>query len=196
VYISSEQQAMPLSEPAARDHLHTRRVVCEGFRRDDGLWDVEAHLIDTKSYDFANKDRGGKISAGEPLHQMSIRVTLDLDFVIHAAEAVSDYTPFNMCGDAAAGMRGLIGLRIRSGWLGEARERVGGSIACTHLVELLRPLATAAYQTMHQTLEDRAKARPQRNKPRIIDSCYALASDSPVVKREWPAFYTGPEETE
>ena len=28
-------------------------------------------------------------------------------------------------------------------------------------------------------------------KPRLLDSCHALASDSPVTKAEWPQFYTG-----
>jgi hypothetical protein len=28
-------------------------------------------------------------------------------------------------------------------------------------------------------------------KPPILDTCHALASDGPVVKRFWPAFYTG-----
>ena len=185
---------MPLTEPAARKQLHTRRVVCEGFRRDDGLWDIEAHLINTKSYAFPNKDRGGQIKAGKPLHQMSVRVTLDLDFNIHAVEAVSDHTPFNICGGAADGMRRLAGLRIGPGWLRRVRARIGTAAGCTHLIELLRPLASAAYQTLHQALEDRANASPQRDKPVIIDSCHALASDSPVVKREWPAFYTGPED--
>lgn len=182
---------MPLSNPVARKHLHTRQVVCAGFRREDELWDIEAHLVDTKSYSFANLDRGGEIKAGEPLHEMSVRLTMDLDMLIHGVEAVSDHTPFSICGEAAAAMNRLVGLRIRPGWLRQVRERVGASAGCTHLIEMLRPLATAAYQTMHQALEDRANQNPRRGKPGIIDSCYALASDSPVVKREWPAFYTG-----
>lgn len=182
---------MPLSEPVARKHLHTRQVVCKGFRRADELWDIEAHLVDTKSYRFSNRDRGGEIKAGEPLHEMSMRLTIDLDMLIHGVEAVSDQTPFNICAEAAAAMKRLVGLRIRPGWLRTVRQRIGASAGCTHLLEMLRPLATAAYQTTHQAREDRANQNPQRGKPPIIDSCYALASDSPVVKREWPAFYTG-----
>ena len=48
---------MPLTPPADRKPMHTRRIRCEGFSRADGLWDIEAHLIDTKPYDMPNADR-------------------------------------------------------------------------------------------------------------------------------------------
>ncbi|MCP3870810.1 MAG: DUF2889 domain-containing protein [Gammaproteobacteria bacterium] len=182
---------MPLSQPMEREHLHTRQVTCEGFRRQDGLWDIEAHLTDTKTYGFANQDRGGRIEAGEPLHEMSIRLTLDLDFLIHNIEAVSDHTPFQVCSEVTEGMKRLIGLRIGPGWMKAVRRRVGGAHGCTHLLEMLRPLSSTAYQTMHGALEERANRNPDRSRPRILDTCYALASDGPIVEREWPEFYTG-----
>ena len=43
---------MPLENPVKRECLHSRNIVCNGFLRNDGLWDIEARLIDTKSYDF------------------------------------------------------------------------------------------------------------------------------------------------
>ncbi|WP_322099492.1 DUF2889 domain-containing protein [Haematospirillum sp. 15-248] len=55
-----------------RSLIHTRRIECLGYLRQDGLWDVEASLHDTKTYDFSNRDRG-TIKAGEPLHGMTIR---------------------------------------------------------------------------------------------------------------------------
>jgi endonuclease IV len=26
----------------------------------------------------------------------------------------------------------------------------------------------------------------------LLDTCHAFASDSPITKQSWPAFYTGP----
>ena len=46
---------MPLPDPVPREPLHTRRVECRGYRRADGLWDIEGHLVDTKAYPFANE---------------------------------------------------------------------------------------------------------------------------------------------
>ena len=181
---------MPLPQPKTREKLHHRSITCEGFRREDGLWDIEARLTDTKSYAYQNRDRG-EVAAGEPVHLMLLRLTLDLDMNIIKVHAAMDYTPFKMCPGARAAMKKLEGLKIGSGWLRQARERVGRRESCTHLFELLGPLSTTAYQTMHIALEERANKRPQRERPKIIDQCYSLASDSPIVKAEWPAFYTG-----
>ncbi len=68
---------MPLPSPSVpRKHIHTRRIVCEAFERADGLWDIEANMTDVKSHDV---DRA---CAGEPLHDMWVRLTLDTTFVI------------------------------------------------------------------------------------------------------------------
>src|SRR3990167_8935632 len=42
---------MPLSPPAPRTLKHVRRVNYQGFERDDGLWDIEGELHDSKAYD-------------------------------------------------------------------------------------------------------------------------------------------------
>lgn len=183
---------MPLPEPVERDHLHTRQVLCQGYRRQDGLWDIEARMIDTKTFGFPNEDRGGSIEAGEPVHDMSLRLTLDLDMLIHEVHAVSEHTPYAFCGQGADVMGRLAGLRIGPGWMREVRRLVGGDKGCTHLIELLAPLATTAYQTMHGELAKRARREPEPVRPKILDTCLALSSSSPVVLREWPEFYTGP----
>lgn len=181
---------MSLPEPAAREKLHHRTIDCRGFRREDGLWDIEAELIDTKTYAYRNRDRG-EVAAGEPVHRMQLRLTIDLDMNIIEVHAGMDYSPFNMCRGARAVMKRLEGMRIKAGWLREVSARIGRRESCTHLYELLRPVSTTAYQTLHRALEERASRRPRRGRPKIIDQCHSLASDSPVVKLEWPDFYTG-----
>lgn len=184
---------MPLSAPTDRNPLHRRTITCAGFERPDGLWDIEARLVDHKSYGFPNHDRG-YIKAGEPLHDISLRLTIDRDYQIHEVEGAIDASPFNICPAAAEGMKQLIGLRIAKGWMREVRRRVGGSKGCTHLIELLGPLATTAFQTLYKTRTDQANQTQSAVKPVILDTCHALASDGPVVKRQWPQFYTGPDD--
>ena len=53
-----------------RDLLHSRDIILRGYRRADGLYDIEAQLTDTKSYGSANRDRG-YIQAGEPVHALT-----------------------------------------------------------------------------------------------------------------------------
>ena len=48
---------MPLSAPVARQHLHTRRVTCTGYFRDDGLFDIEGQITDEKTYEHDNEWR-------------------------------------------------------------------------------------------------------------------------------------------
>lgn len=181
---------MPLSPPQPREHLHTRDVQCLGYRREDGLWDIEAHLVDTKSYGFPNHDRG-RIEAGEPLHGMWLRVTIDDDFKILEAEAAADYGPFFQCAEIAPAYGKLVGLTIGRGFTRKVQELFGGAHGCTHLLELLRPLATTAYQTLYPVREKKRREVAADENPGVIDSCYALRSESPVVEREWPNFYTG-----
>src|SRR5262249_43965799 len=65
--------AMPLSPPAPREHLHTRNIECTGYLRTDGMWEVDAHLTDTKTYDFQSSERGD-MPAGRHVHDMWIRL--------------------------------------------------------------------------------------------------------------------------
>ena len=73
---------MSIPTPAKREHVHTRSINYLGFRREDGLWDIEAQMTDTKTYSFQN-DWRGEVQSGVPLHEMILRVTIDSDFIIH-----------------------------------------------------------------------------------------------------------------
>jgi len=189
---------MPLSPPAARSPIHARRIECRGYRRDDGLWDIEGHLVDTKDYAFDNAHRG-RIEAGEPLHDMWLRLTVDDGLKIVTVEAVTDAAPFGVCDAITPAFRQLEGLTIRAGFNRKVRELLGGVRGCTHLVDLLGPVATTAYQTIFPILSrERAAgtdrpAQPSSRRPGLLDSCHAFASDGEIVRRTWPAWYTGPE---
>ena len=182
---------MGLPQPATREKKHHRKIDCEGFLRSDGLWDIDVHMVDTRTYDCAYDElhRGGLIEAGNPVHDMWLRFTIDLDFLVHDVQAASDQTPFPVCPLAAGTMRELIGLRIGSGWMKQVRERVGTDKSCTHLMDLLGQLTATAYQTLHASIEEREAKRPSREKPPILDTCIALSSSGEVVRKRWPEFY-------
>jgi hypothetical protein len=189
---------MPLSPPQTREPIHRRAIECEGFRRTDGLWDIEGHLIDVKSYAFDNAYRGG-IAAGEPVHDMRIRLTVDDDFLIHHVEAVSEATPYAPCGDIASAYRALEGLRIGAGFSRAVAQRLGGAAGCTHHSELVGRMATVAIQTIAPLRRREAAGKTSGSdegvptvKPPHLDRCYALRTDGAVVRAHYPAFYTGP----
>jgi hypothetical protein len=204
-----QESGMPLSQPAERERLHTRAIEINGYRRTDGHYDVEAHLTDVKSFGQTNFDRG-YIAAGDPVHDMWLRLTVDETMHIHAVEAVSDKTPYVMCPTAAPNFARLVGMRIKAGFLREATHAVGGTVGCTHLRELLQQMATTAFQTINP-----AKARREMaaegvvvEKPgsdavdtritekwgggnKILNTCLAYDEKGPLVKRRWPHLYTG-----
>ncbi len=172
---------MPLSKPAPRSPMHTREVTSCGYRRADGRWDIEISMTDRKGYFVHNDHR--TLEAGDLLHDMALRVTVDDALLIHQVDACIDAAPHRICASVTPNFQRLVGLRIEAGFTGELRRRLGGVHGCTHLVELFGPLATTAIQTVYplrRASEDRA-ARPAQ-----IDTCHALAAEGEVVAKYWP----------
>lgn len=184
---------MPISKPAPRDHIHTRSIQCTGYKRKDGLWDIDGYMTDTKSYTFDSIDRE-HIASGEPIHHMIMRITIDDDMVIQSAEASTEFAPYHICGDISDNFAQLKGLKIGPGWRRAVNQAMGGTHGCTHLRDLLiGPLAVTAYQTI---VPMRRRANPDTTptrRPAIIGTCHAYAPNGPIVERMWPSFF---EETE
>ena len=191
---------MPLSPPVKRNLIHTREVRCMGYEREDGLWDIEGRITDTKTYSFSNIDRG-EVGAGTPVHDMLIRLTVDNDLVVHEAEATTESAPFNICPVIPDGVKALKGLKIASGWTRNVQKAIGGLKGCTHINQLITgPLATTAYQSIvprkhHKKDKDitNSKEKPTK-RPVVIDTCHAFAADGANVQRLWPDFYEGKKE--
>lgn len=185
---------MPLSPPQPREHIHTRDITCTGYRREDGLWDIEGHLTDTKTYAFSNAERGD-VPPGVPVHEMWIRLTVTDRLEIKEVEAATDYSPYILCRDVTPNFQRLVGLRIGPGWRNRALAKVGGIEGCTHIVELLAPVATTAFQTIYpiRSRERPTAASSPDKPPRLLNTCHAFRSDGEKVKEYWPKFYDGPD---
>lgn len=203
---------MPLSPPAVRHHLHARTVSCNGFLREDGLWEIEGHIVDHRTYPFDNEWRG-RVMPEMPLHEMWIRLTLDGDMTIKAVEAATDQSPFAVCPGVLPNFQRLVGATIGPGFARTLREKLGGKEGCTHIVEMLSQVATVALQTKitaharalrravlgepdapqpHGARSAWAEAPEPGKRPPVLDTCHAWASDGDVVRRLLPDFYTGP----
>ena len=174
--------AVPLSPPVARTHLHNRRVVYRGYQREDGLWDIEAELRDSKTGEFTV--RGERTwQADEAIHGMAIRLTVDNQTVVQAIEVAMDDVPHPPCPEAAASMQRMVGCSLARGWRRAIEERLGGVEGCAHLRELLFNMATAGFQTMvHDVMPD---DRP----PPFLGKCKTWDFDGPTVERIFPMFY-------
>ncbi len=184
---------MSLSAPVPRKKLHTRTIELNGYHREDGLWDIEAHLTDIKTYPIPNQFRGG-IEPGEALHEMLVRLTVDDRFSIVDVEAITLNSPFKICPNITDVYKELIGINIGVGWRRAIQEKVKGRLGCTHITELLQPLATISFQTMMGNIQKKTKPkdnieREKHFKPMVLNSCHAWAEDSEVVKMHFPEYY-------
>ena len=176
---------MPLEPTIARELLHTRAVEIRGYRRADGLYDIEGHLVDSKPRDF--QLASGVRPAGRPVHDMWLRITIDSTLTIVDAAAAMDGMPFvDHCDAIVPAYRKLVGLAIRPGYHNRVKEILGGIRGCTHVTELAGALATAAFQTLAGQVEQ----DPDR-KPFQVDRCHALESSGPAVARFYPHWHTG-----
>lgn len=179
----------PAAPPVTREALHLRRIEMQGYRRSDGLFEVEGRLADHKSHDFVHPVPGRSVPAGAPIHDMGVRLVFDAQMLVHDVETFTHSAPYAACPDGGQALQSIKGLRMGAGWNRALRERLGGARSCTHLMELLGPLATAAHQTLgflYVASPDRLDAQ---GRPMQIDSCFAYAVDGEVVMRRWPQFH-------
>lgn len=177
---------MPLSPSVSRKRLHVRKARYEGFARDDGLFDIEGHLTDIKDQPYMLMT--GPREAGEPIHEMWVRVTIDRDLTIRAIEARTDRMPYPGACDRIEDAYGkLVGSNLAQGFRKALHDAMGGVKGCTHLTELLGYLPTAAIQTFAGlTREIHGDAKPFQ-----LDRCHALESTTDTVRRYYPAWYRG-----
>jgi hypothetical protein len=180
---------MPLSEPAARAAFHHRTVSVSGYRREDGLWDVEAALVDAKAYDYKEGLRG-EMPSGRPIHHMAIRATVDDSLVIRAIEVATDAYPYPTCGEAASQLEQVIGEQIGSGWRDRVRRKLNRAENCIHLLELLDQLATVAFQTIESGHAPQGKdpmaAYSPKASPFFVNGCLAWREGGPMMLRYFP----------
>ena len=181
---------MPLSRPVPRQHIHTRAIECHGYLREDNLWDIEGTLTDLKTYTFDNIDRNGVV-AGEPIHKMVVRLTVDEDLLVQNAEAFTAASPYLTCSDANSNVPNLAGLQIGPGWRAGVKKVMGRTLGCTHIRDLIMgPIALTAYQSIIPW-RNRKTQQPPGDNPAILGTCHAYATDGPIVERLWPQHFTG-----
>jgi len=181
---------LPAAQP--RKPLHTRQVTFRAYERDDGLWDIDAELIDTKAYTM-NSQEWGPLPPGTHVHDMAIRVTLDDRLTIRAIATSMRSAPFAECPNAVDPMQQMVGHTMGRGWRFTVDKILGANRGCTHLRELLFNMATAAYQAIPnyrmQKMQEAGTLPPSDGQPpQHLGKCMSLDFDGPVVRRYYPLF--------
>jgi hypothetical protein len=186
---------MPLPAPkTSRVPRHVRSISAQAFERDDGLWDIEARLIDSRPDPV--RLAAGTRAPGEPIHDLWLRITVDTEFNITDADAVSDAVPyFGHCDTIGPAYRVLIGLNLLQGFRHAVRERLGGIAGCSHLTELAAVLPTATIQAFAGTVlptRDGQTDDGDTQPPFQLDRCHALRRDGAAVEKYYPRWVIKP----
>jgi len=209
---------MPAVQPSVtRRLLHRRALDVQVFVRDDGLFDVEASLTDTKTHDVPLA--GVPRKAGDPIHEMHLRLTVDKTLTITAAASDTLWMPYpGACNEHGDAYAQLVGLNLMKGFRHAVTERLGGTRGCTHLTELCQILPTAVIQAMAGSVID-TRERPHApaalppegaetprggpsasregdaagNPPFQLDRCHALRRDSATVAKFYPRWHQSAE---
>lgn len=172
-----------------RRRVHSRSIVCDAYACDDGLYEIEASLRDVKPHATEVPGRG-LVPAGEPIHDLKIKIAIDEDKrIVKASVDVVD-APFPSCREIGEPYHRLVGLTIRPGFTRQVRKMFKSTSGCTHLTEMLPIIATVVYQISRDRqrgAEDQPGAR--HDAFFYINSCYSLQTDGENVKRYFPAFY-------
>lgn len=183
-----EDHRTELSPPVAREEVHNRKISCNGFVREDGMYDIEAELTDNKTYSFPTEFRGD-VTPDQFIHHMKVRVTVDREMTVQAAEAITIAGPYAVCPTANDVFDSLVGLTIGPGWRRRVTAAIGGRHGCTHITELMGIVGTIAYQTRYGedarnsrltvggTGMETARSRSKERASVMANSCVAYATD-------------------
>jgi hypothetical protein len=175
---------MPLPIPdTEREPVHTRTISLRAYRRGDGLYDIEGLLQDVRARDITLPR--GLLPAGQPIHEMHLRLTVDARATIIAVVACTDAAPYGQsCAAIVPDYQKLVGLRVGPGFRAAVRGLLAGVKGCTHLTELLLTMGTGVIQAL-------TGERPQAEdvKPFSLDGCHALDTSGPIVAQFYPRWY-------
>jgi hypothetical protein len=176
--------------PAAPERLlkHRRSIDVQVYSRGNGLWEVDAELCDTKTRDAILG--GGLRAAGEPIHDMLLRIVVDERFNIVEAGSQTRWMPYpGHCDDHGDAYAALVGLNLLKGFRRQVQHRLSGVAGCTHLTELTQVLPTAVFQAFAgdvlNTREDSSSTEP----PPQLDRCHALRRDGDAVRIHYPRWH-------
>lgn len=173
--------------PSPRELRHHRQIDLRFYHRADGLYEVEGTLTDRKTVPFRRQLCDADTPPGEAIHDITVTLVLDSAMRIHDATAKMRSTPFAICPQAENTLSPLIGLTMAKGWNKSVRALLSGAQSCTHIMELMGPLATTAYQGLAPMRLAIINA-PENESQRLakVDSCYAYSASRDVVAQLWP----------
>ena len=182
--------ALPTASPE-RQLSHQRSIDVRVYSRGSGFWEVDATVRDVRTNDATTAT--GMLPAGQPVHDMLLRLVVDEKFNVIEAGARTDAQPYpGSCANHGDTYGQLVGLNLMRGFRRAVRERVGGIKGCTHITELSQVVPTAVMQAFAGQVIDVRGRDAGSAQPMQIDGCHALRADGAVVATYYPRWSRAP----
>lgn len=179
--------SLPAAAPG-RQLKHRRTIDVQIFARGNGLWEVDARLTDVKTRDA--ELGGGLRRAGDPIHEMLLRLVIDERMNILEAGSETLWMPYpGECSEHGDAYKQLVGLNLRDGFREAVRRRLGGTRGCTHITEMTQVLPTAVIQAFAGDVFRTSDNPANDIRPFQLDRCHALRVDREAVRIHYPRWY-------
>lgn len=183
--IQEKIPAMQNIEQLKGRRLHSRTIEISTYESDGQRLIIEGSLKDERFQD-SHLISGEKLPPGF-VHHMCIRLLINLSsFVIEDIDVSQPAVPRVVCRETIDSLAPIRGLNIARGFTKKVKTMAGGVKGCTHLVELLQAMATAAFQ---------GYAAYQSQKPTgfdedhmkvawtyLLNTCHAWREDGPYAE--------------
>ena len=174
-----------LTEISERELIHSRNIELKCYMRSENLFDIEAHIHDSKPFTTYSHSIGTR-DPGLAIHDMWLRVTINRELIIQSAEAVMPTGAHFSCVPATEIYSELKGIKIGPGWLKVAKSKLISSKACTHITELLQQIGTTAYQGiwgLNLRKEEIATKQNISFSSKLLDTCFGFRKGGELDNR-------------
>lgn len=167
--------------------IHERCSSVKIFEIGEGKILLEGRITDERFYKSFLYTLNQSIEPGI-VHNIIVRMTLSLpDLTIECAEADMTTVPIEMCKEVKDVVGNLKGLCITRGFKGKVKEVLGGKKGCTHMMNLILFMSTAAIQGSYsyysRVREDGKLMRPDFDSSLAVNSCHIWREGGLLARR-------------
>lgn len=168
------------------DVIHNRSLNLKTYPIDEENIIVEGVLLDERFTPVYNMV--GRQEEPGVVHHMVIRLLIGgpMPLAVHDAEAEMPRVPRERCHRTLGSIKGIIGLKIQSGFGEKVRHAMGGTKGCAHLTHLV---VTMGQEAVHGYWANRRR-NPQpipsdleqvEGLDHVVNSCRLWREDGPLV---------------
>ncbi len=184
----NQGDTMSLEKYCRGERVHQRHILINTYSYEG---ETEAVVLEGKLLE--DRLQHYYLTTGEkrdpgPLHHMTIRMLVKgADLEIGEIEVEMNEVPREECGETAAFMEKVRGMKIGPGFSKKIRDMLGGVKGCAHLVALLLAMAPAAVQGFWAYRARKPVSGEFKEGGRMMkyleNTCYVWRSDGPMMER-------------